>query len=1259
MHTRRSMKLGETLSKNTSLAEAFEFLFKNAGDAIFILNAKGKIVALNEQAEKMTKPNYKYFIGRSFRSIISPAMLPKAQRSFQTVMKGKTARLEFKFRRTTGQTLLIEITIMPCMSEGKPVAVLGIARDITEQRDAEQKLRESEERYRKLVETLPEGVYTVGLDGTIKSLNATFEKITGWPCKKWIGKSFAKLIHPDDLPLALKTFRKSVEGKIQPLYELRILTKSGKYIVGEFMSQPQVENGKIIGEFGIVRDVTERKCAQEALTSNEERFRTVADTAADAIITANAQGTIAFWNKAAESIFGYSPDEAVGKSISIIAPESFRFQYGKVMRQLATSREKEKNFKPYEFVGLKKNGQAVPLELSFSTWKTTAGSFLTAIIRDITERKKAEEALLASEAKFRTLFENVPDGFYQSTPDGKIITANPALMHMLGYSSLDELRALNISRDLYVNPVDRRSWMRRINEKNQLRNAELILKRKDGQKLIALENSNVIRDKQGRIINYEGTLTDITERKNLEDRLSALNFYGGKLNAAQSLQRVYDLTLDALGQTLGFENVAFVRVTKGNLKTVCQRGHPLPLSELPLKGRKGVTVKVARTGRPVLVADVKRCSYYIEGIPGVQSELAVPVMTENKVLGVLNLESKKLGAFDERDMTLLQILASHAATAISNLNKQEENEKRSVQLALLMKHSAEMIHYMSLHQRLQKIAEAIRELGWRRVVIRAVRDEKMNLESPEDLMTAGLTEKERTFLWKHRMPGHVWHERFGPDFERFRVGEFYHLPWSDPWVREKFSKGTVPSRLTQKDMVDWDPQDLLYAPLRLADGRIVGILSIDDPVDGRRPTRDSLTPLELFIHQAAVAIDNAQLFEQLEKAKNQVKEYAKSLEEKVKERTMDLRKSEEKLRSIITASPSAITVADLEGKITECNGQTLKLHGYSSKAELIGKNAFDLIVEREHQKAFEDMNRVLKEELVSSFEYTLVRKDGGEFPAELSASVVKDASGVPVGLVAMATDITERKRMEQQLLKSERLAAMGEVAAMVGHDLRNPLTGIAGATYFLKMKLNSRGDIKRKREMLDLIEKDIEYSNKIVNDLLDYSREIHLDLTETTPRVIVRDTLSMVKVPDGITVLNKVQRIPKLSVDCEKLKRVFLNIMKNAFDAMPKGGQLMIKSKIVGDCTEFVFADTGLGMTQHTLDEIFAPLFTTKAKGMGFGLAICKRIVEAHCGRISVESEPAKGTMFTVTVPIEQKIEGGEKVWVNVPRSLLSTTMRA
>ncbi|HXX87429.1 MAG TPA: ATP-binding protein [Candidatus Acidoferrum sp.] len=625
------------------------------------------------------------------------------------------------------------------------------------------------------------------------------------------------------------------------------------------------------------------------------------------------------------------------------------------------------------------------------------------------------------------------------------------------------------------------------------------------------------------------------ESEKLKERLSALNFCGGKLNAADNLNRVYELTLDTIERTLGFEDAAFMIVDKGYLREVCQRGTNAPSTfELPLDGTKrGITVRAAVTRKAILISDLSKDTDYVRGTDRVRpakSELAVPVIAENSVLGVLNVESAELGAFDEKDTVLLQILASHASTAMCNIMKRSEIERRNKQLALLMSSSADLISSKDLHHQLQLIADAINQIGWRRVVL-SVRNEDLEIVRQEDIVTAGLTEKEREFLWTHRQSGQVWNERFGKEYDRFKIGGFFYLPWSDPWVRKRFSQNTVSSHLKLNQMVDWDPEDLLYAPLTVADGRIVGVVSMDDPDDGKRPTFDSLAPLELFLHTAGEVIERAHLMEQL-------KEYTERLEEKVIERTQELKKTQERL------------------------------------------------------------------------------------------------------------------------LKSERLATIGELAGMVGHDLRNPLTGIAGATYYLKTKLRTALD-ESSETMLKVIEEDIQRSNKIINDLLEYSRETKLRANETDPKTILRQTLSSLKVPENITIVDKTQTKPRINVDDEKMRRVFLNLIINAFDAMPKGGTLSVRSRKVKENIDIGFSDTGVGMTNEILTNLWSPLFTTKAKGMGFGLPICKRIIEAHGGMISVESCPNKGSTFTISLPIKPTTEQGLDIIVDIPEHPLSRMEKA
>jgi PAS domain S-box-containing protein len=228
--------------------------------------------------------------------------------------------------------------------------------------------------------------------------------------------------------------------------------------------------------------------------------------------------------------------------------------------------------------------------------------------------------------------------------------------------------------------------------------------------------------------------------------------------------------------------------------------------------------------------------------------------------------------------------------------------------------------------------------------------------------------------------------------------------------------------------------------------------------------------------------------------------------------------------------------------------------------------------------------------------------------------------------------VDERTR---KLQESERMAAIGELAAMIGHDLRNPLTGISGAVYYLRNKAGHLMD-DRGREMLELIEKKIEYSNKIISDLMDYSREIKLELSMVEVSRLVEEGLSGFAIPDGLEVVNRVNGEYEIEVDQQKFSRVLMNVVSNALDAMPSGGMLAILDKRVDDDVEISFVDTGAGIPDEIAGDIWKPLFTTKARGMGLGLAICKRMVEAHGGSISASSVLGRGTILTIRLPIRQ-----------------------
>ena len=224
-------------------------------------------------------------------------------------------------------------------------------------------------------------------------------------------------------------------------------------------------------------------------------------------------------------------------------------------------------------------------------------------------------------------------------------------------------------------------------------------------------------------------------------------------------------------------------------------------------------------------------------------------------------------------------------------------------------------------------------------------------------------------------------------------------------------------------------------------------------------------------------------------------------------------------------------------------------------------------------------------------------------------------------------------------MRKEKLATLGQLAGGVAHELRNPLGAISNTIYLLNMTLKEPGsDVK---EALAILKNEVETSERIINSLLNLARPGSPIQRKVNLNDVVQQTLSGFTVPGNIKIDCQLDNtLPVILVDPDQLEQVIDNLVRNAFQAMPEGGQLVIKtSKVSGNAPEPVgaavsFTDTGIGISQEKSEKIFEPLFTTKAKGIGLGLALSKMLVEANGGTIGVESEEGQGSTFIVRLPI-------------------------
>jgi PAS domain S-box-containing protein len=348
--------------------------------------------------------------------------------------------------------------------------------------------------------------------------------------------------------------------------------------------------------------------------------------------------------------------------------------------------------------------------------------------------------------------------------------------------------------------------------------------------------------------------------------------------------------------------------------------------------------------------------------------------------------------------------------------------------------------------------------------------------------------------------------------------------------------------------------------------------------------------------------------------------------------------------NIISTMPDSLVLANMEGKILGVNKRLVDFLGYE-ESELIDKSIIALCVEEKRGESA--MKDLAEKRAIRNYELAYKTKSGEEKIVLFSGSVVRSKTRRDIGVTCVLHDITERKMMEERLVKAERLASIGELAGQIGHDLRNPLTGIKSGAYFLKKKGDKLTEADGKK-ILEIIDNAVEDSNRIISGLIDYASDLHLEVSMCTPKSLLSGALLKVQIPKRIEVLDHLLDEPEFLADAGKIENAFARIIVNAVEAMPEKGVLEIRSILRGSNVEITFADSGMGISAVILARIFSPLTTTKAKGMGLGLAICKRIVDAHGGKIAVESTVGKGTTFAVTLPIKPGIElAVVNDWVN------------
>ncbi len=386
------------------------------------------------------------------------------------------------------------------------------------------------------------------------------------------------------------------------------------------------------------------------------------------------------------------------------------------------------------------------------------------------------------------------------------------------------------------------------------------------------------------------------------------------------------------------------------------------------------------------------------------------------------------------------------------------------------------------------------------------------------------------------------------------------------------------------------------------------------------------------------------------------------LEKEIEERKVAeqaLKESEERWSTTLSSIGDSVIATNVSGTITFMNAIAEQSTGWTL-SEALGKplsEVFHIVNEETRSEVESPVPRVLQRGMIIGLanHTILVRKDGSEVPLDDSGAPIKDENGNITGVVLVFHDISERKELERkledystnlenlveertkQLRDAERLASIGATAGMVGHDIRNPLQAITSDVYLAKTELASTANTEEKKnalESLEEIEKNIVYINKIVQDLQDYARPINPVAKETNLQKLIEELIDKNGVPTNIKTQVKVADEAKsLWADFDILKRVLGNLVANAVQAMPEGGKLSINAFKDANDSVITVEDSGVGIPEGLRSKLFTPLFTTKSKGQGFGLAVVKRMTEALGGTVTFESDVCKGTKFIIRLP--------------------------
>ncbi|HEX6187534.1 MAG TPA: PAS domain S-box protein [Pyrinomonadaceae bacterium] len=683
--------------------ELYRALVDQAPDAIFVCDHKFRLVEVNARACEMSGCSREEVLRRSVFDFMVPEDVVANPLKLDELKQGKPVVNERRLKRKNGTAIPVEITAK-LLSDGRLQAIM---RDISQRKRAEKErkkldaaLRQSEQRFRALIEHSHDAIALVGPDGDILYASPSTTNVIGYTPQELLQHNMVEFVRPDYLEVVRERLAESLrQPGVGISAESYVRHKDGGYrflegTLTNLVDEPSV--GAIVSNY---RDITEHKLAEDRLKLSENQLAEAQHLAHMGSWNWDLQRNTRTWSNELYHIFGLAPDSAAPSYeegvLQFVHPDDRELLQRSVEASLRDRQPCDVTFRIIRPDKVERiiHGRG---EVIKGDDGNPVRMFGTA--QDITEQARSEQALIDAERHYRDIFENAREGIFQSTPEGQYLVANPALARMHGYESPEALIAgcQNISHQIYADPPRRAEFKRLLETAGVVTDFEIKTRQKDGSNLWVSVNARAVRDAEGVTLYYEGTSQDITDRKSAQEKSAAFATLARKLSGASTQLTAARIIAQTARDLFGWDacnldlydaerdwvfpllNIDTVDGKEQDVTPHIKAGPPTARGRRVIDGRAELLLRdepIEFDPHSIPFGDTSRPS---------ASMMSVPIQNGPNVIGMLSIQSYTPRAYDEARLKDFVSLAEHCGEALNRIHAQgllHESEERFRQLA--------------------------------------------------------------------------------------------------------------------------------------------------------------------------------------------------------------------------------------------------------------------------------------------------------------------------------------------------------------------------------------------------------------------------------------------------------------------------------------------------------------------------------------------------------------------------------------------------